>query len=145
MRQAIENRIKIGGALAPFPSRYILHAETDDFWRLTPAFTVCFCPLKSLNFAKRRRAAIGAIANNIRGRRIRDLCELCAIIGAVIHADMVSRQIFDENHAAILRIITRPCFDQKRRANISGLRYGCLLYTSPSPRDLSTSRMPSSA
>ena len=24
-------------------------------------------------------------------------------------------------------------------------RYGCLLYTSPSPRDLSTSRMPSSA
>ena len=29
------------------------------------------------------------------------------------------------------------------KAGIS--RYGCLLYTSPSPRDLSTSRMPSSA
>ena len=27
----------------------------------------------------------------------------------------------------------------------SGALYGCLLYTSPSPRDLSTSRMPSSA
>ena len=27
----------------------------------------------------------------------------------------------------------------------SPLAYGCLLYTSPSPRDLSTSRMPSSA
>ena len=26
-----------------------------------------------------------------------------------------------------------------------GVFYGCLLYTSPSPRDLSTSRMPSSA
>ena len=26
-----------------------------------------------------------------------------------------------------------------------GIIYGCLLYTSPSPRDLSTSRMPSSA
>ena len=26
-----------------------------------------------------------------------------------------------------------------------GTFYGCLLYTSPSPRDLSTSRMPSSA
>ena len=26
-----------------------------------------------------------------------------------------------------------------------GMSYGCLLYTSPSPRDLSTSRMPSSA
>ena len=28
---------------------------------------------------------------------------------------------------------------------ITTLRIGCLLYTSPSPRDLSTSRMPSSA
>jgi len=27
----------------------------------------------------------------------------------------------------------------------AGLQWGCLLYTSPSPRDLSTSRMPSSA
>ena len=27
----------------------------------------------------------------------------------------------------------------------SALGWGCLLYTSPSPRDLSTSRMPSSA
>ena len=30
-------------------------------------------------------------------------------------------------------------------ANIAELIMGCLLYTSPSPRDLSTSRMPSSA
>ena len=30
-------------------------------------------------------------------------------------------------------------------ARIIARRYGCLLYTSPSPRDLSTSRMPSSA
>ena len=29
--------------------------------------------------------------------------------------------------------------------NVRGLNEGCLLYTSPSPRDLSTSRMPSSA
>ena len=29
--------------------------------------------------------------------------------------------------------------------NVDDLRKGCLLYTSPSPRDLSTSRMPSSA
>ena len=29
--------------------------------------------------------------------------------------------------------------------NDTGLRISCLLYTSPSPRDLSTSRMPSSA
>ena len=31
------------------------------------------------------------------------------------------------------------------RVAMSGIPYGCLLYTSPSPRDLSTSRMPSSA
>ena len=29
--------------------------------------------------------------------------------------------------------------------NVTTVHYGCLLYTSPSPRDLSTSRMPSSA
>ena len=33
---------------------------------------------------------------------------------------------------------------QVRYDNFEG-RWGCLLYTSPSPRDLSTSRMPSSA
>ena len=32
-----------------------------------------------------------------------------------------------------------------RRLSIIDLSSGCLLYTSPSPRDLSTSRMPSSA
>eukprot|EP00831_Metopus_contortus_P046258 TRINITY_DN37140_c0_g1_i1.p2 TRINITY_DN37140_c0_g1~~TRINITY_DN37140_c0_g1_i1.p2 ORF type:complete len:100 (-),score=13.26 TRINITY_DN37140_c0_g1_i1:70-369(-) len=31
------------------------------------------------------------------------------------------------------------------RANVNNMVVGCLLYTSPSPRDLSTSRMPSSA
>ena len=30
-------------------------------------------------------------------------------------------------------------------AVVIGMGYACLLYTSPSPRDLSTSRMPSSA
>ena len=33
----------------------------------------------------------------------------------------------------------------KFREKIYDLVHGCLLYTSPSPRDLSTSRMPSSA
>ena len=31
------------------------------------------------------------------------------------------------------------------QSGIDSLNEGCLLYTSPSPRDLSTSRMPSSA
>ena len=36
---------------------------------------------------------------------------------------------------------------KKRASNeiTNALKYACLLYTSPSPRDLSTSRMPSSA
>ena len=33
----------------------------------------------------------------------------------------------------------------KQARNIALMPYSCLLYTSPSPRDLSTSRMPSSA
>ena len=33
----------------------------------------------------------------------------------------------------------------KRAATLNGWNDDCLLYTSPSPRDLSTSRMPSSA
>ena len=35
--------------------------------------------------------------------------------------------------------------EQNPQATAFYQRYGCLLYTSPSPRDLSTSRMPSSA
>ena len=35
--------------------------------------------------------------------------------------------------------------DDSRLQNIAQICHGCLLYTSPSPRDLSTSRMPSSA
>ena len=42
--------------------------------------------------------------------------------------------------------ITRQNADDANIADIKvPLAYGCLLYTSPSPRDLSTSRMPSSA
>ena len=35
--------------------------------------------------------------------------------------------------------------DDELRARIDDVKKRCLLYTSPSPRDLSTSRMPSSA
>ena len=34
---------------------------------------------------------------------------------------------------------------EKQQSAVMALLYICLLYTSPSPRDLSTSRMPSSA
>ena len=35
--------------------------------------------------------------------------------------------------------------DYSDKVQIIGLNYGCLLYTSPSPRDATLSRMPSSA
>ena len=45
-----------------------------------------------------------------------------------------------------LSIATRPDrLTHIRRQEALAHAYGCLLYTSPSPRDLSTSRMPSSA
>ena len=46
---------------------------------------------------------------------------------------LVAHTIFDEDDCEIIRIISA-----RQVTN-------CLLYTSPSPRDLSTSRMPSSA
>ena len=39
----------------------------------------------------------------------------------------------------------KTLIEKSHRKNKSALRNICLLYTSPSPRDLSTSRMPSSA
>ena len=38
-----------------------------------------------------------------------------------------------------------PCANGTDALQIALMSLGCLLYTSPSPRDLSTSRMPSSA
>ena len=57
-----------------------------------------------------------------------------------------------KRHRKVLRDniqgITKPAIRRLARRGgvkrISGLIYDCLLYTSPSPRDLSTSRMPSS-
>ena len=38
-----------------------------------------------------------------------------------------------------------PKISKRKLQELKSLSYVCLLYTSPSPRDLSTSRMPSSA
>ena len=52
------------------------------------------------------------------------------------------------NCIGVPTIAGQTCFDQSYNGNIlvNAMTLGfCLLYTSPSPRDLSTSRMPSSA
>ena len=52
--------------------------------------------------------------------------------------------------SAIFDLRQRPnesaaAFMDRVQIAVDMMNYGCLLYTSPSPRDLSTSRMPSSA
>ena len=60
--------------------------------------------------------------------------------GGFLAADSeeVMRRIFETNVFGVLRV-------SKAFAPVLQSNGGCLLYTSPSPRDLSTSRMPSSA
>ena len=55
--------------------------------------------------------------------------------------------IYDElkNHKSIKHILARHEQGAGHAAEGYARSSGCLLYTSPSPRDLSTSRMPSSA
>ena len=52
-----------------------------------------------------------------------------------------SQEAFTE----VLDIGASEVYTQAKFIPSSGLPFSCLLYTSPSPRDLSTSRMPSSA
>ena len=58
-------------------------------------------------------------------------------------ADMTQDDFFV---IAILEMCTDPELSKRfRDVKTDELTWDCLLYTSPSPRDLSTSRMPSSA
>ena len=60
-------------------------------------------------------------------------------IGDVTVVNFVDRKILDEQN---IQIIGEQLFEL---VDVQGRKKICLLYTSPSPRDLSTSRMPSSA
>ena len=70
-------------------------------------------------------------------------------IGQGINALIAPKSVIDVKQTDILmsRIVPNP--NQPRRIfgekSLKQLSQSCLLYTSPSPRDLSTSRMPSSA
>ena len=68
-----------------------------------------------------------------------DLAKQCG--GAIINAD--SMQLYADLSILTARPHSREMQDIPH--HLFGVCDACLLYTSPSPRDLSTSRMPSSA
>ena len=57
----------------------------------------------------------------------------------------INLDLSSDELAEILTSIGLEVESITKSSNIVGDLEGCLLYTSPSPRDLSTSRMPSSA
>ena len=82
----------------------------------------------------------------------RNLNRLIAAIAAVLLAHVAVGQTASSYRNSIVaevndKIITRQMVIDAMKPEVTLLRrqYACLLYTSPSPRDLSTSRMPSSA
>ena len=68
-----------------------------------------------------------------------------SVIGALNKAvsNTAGSQAYDTKYATYLKLFSGELFKAYESATIA--RDTCLLYTSPSPRDLSTSRMPSSA
>ena len=64
--------------------------------------------------------------------------------GAPLTADEHDANL-DKLETAITRASVRGQLSRMTSGNVVIETQGCLLYTSPSPRDLSTSRMPSSA
>ena len=80
--------------------------------------------------------------------------------GKILHVDLTSGTLTTEEpdesfyrtymggSAMGMHYVLKDCpagADPLGEENVLALFNGCLLYTSPSPRDLSTSRMPSSA
>ena len=57
----------------------------------------------------------------------------------------VDVSLIEEGQSITVKWRGKPVFIRKRTTNEIEEAKTCLLYTSPSPRDLSTSRMPSSA
>ena len=125
-----------------------------NFWiTLSSALTLFILSLAAIQIYK------SGLIRNLLARLLRK--KLCPLLNAiVVELQRVQVAEFSDNHLdyvlrrlraelEILYTKSKPLFDQERLAIekvlISLSQLSCLLYTSPSPRDLSTSRMPSSA
>ena len=94
--------------------------------------------------------AAGGLGTRLQGFRHNEKTKILLEVNGV---PMINRQIYQINQWGIedFIIITSPDFDELIRKVTSSefpnlnINYSCLLYTSPSPRDVEESRMPSSA
>ena len=84
-----------------------------------------------------RAASISSVAQDITKGTVQDMTMLENISLSTMR-DKKPRFTFFKNN-------TRAISEKVKLLNLNLEKYLCLLYTSPSPRDLSTSRMPSSA
>ena len=72
------------------------------------------------------------------------------VVGSGFAGSVMARELAERGGKRVLVIEKKPhiagnMYDEADEAGILVHRYGCLLYTSPSPRDRQKSRMPSSA
>ena len=73
----------------------------------------------------------------------KDACEMCDVCACVYLSDVRPTRFREAAHYAVGVFSLLRTYGPRQVPLEEGK--GCLLYTSPSPRDLSTSRMPSSA
>ena len=112
---------------------------------MTPASSAAR-PKKSLltedTRTKRRNAAERRFRNYGIAAIATGLFFLFALLTAILTAGLPA---FRQAVVEISFTMTQEQYDEAEAAMLKTSIYTCLLYTSPSPRDLSTSRMPSSA
>ena len=63
----------------------------------------------------------------------------------IIKRRTIAQELCDAKNVKVNGDAKKPSYEVKKGDNLEIKYYSCLLYTSPSPRDVEESRMPSSA
>ena len=95
---------------------------------------------------------LSELAREVRNEVIETVSQTGGHLGSslgVVELTVAIHAVFNAPFDKLVWDVGHQCYPHKiltgRRSQMKTLRQTCLLYTSPSPRDLSTSRMPSSA